>query len=134
MKALTLHQPWATLIAQGHKRVENRTWRTGYRGPLAIHAGLKLDPAGFALARRLGIELPEELPHGAIVAVSYMIDCMPIAAWFDLADYPPAFRNFAAGPWCWILADVEALAEPVPCLGRQGVFEVDLPVPYSQRG
>ncbi len=51
MKALTLQQPWATLIAEGHKRVENRTWQTAYRGPLAIHAGLKVDPAGLDLAR-----------------------------------------------------------------------------------
>lgn len=41
MKALTLHQPWATLVALGIKTVETRSWYTPYRGPLAIHAGLK---------------------------------------------------------------------------------------------
>ena len=40
MKALTLHQPWATLIALGVKTIETRSWRTNYRGPIAIHAGL----------------------------------------------------------------------------------------------
>lgn len=38
MKAITLHQPWATLMAIGAKRIETRSWWTGYRGPLAIHA------------------------------------------------------------------------------------------------
>ena len=40
MKAITIWQPWAELIARGVKLVENRTWRTHYRGPVAIHAGL----------------------------------------------------------------------------------------------
>jgi len=39
MKAVTIYQPYAELIARGEKRVENRSWRTDYRGPLAIHAG-----------------------------------------------------------------------------------------------
>ncbi len=38
MKAITLHQPWATLVAVGAKRIETRSWATSYRGPLAIHA------------------------------------------------------------------------------------------------
>jgi len=43
MKALTLYQPWATLIAIGAKKVETRWWSTKYRGPLAIHAGKLLN-------------------------------------------------------------------------------------------
>ncbi|HHY88739.1 MAG TPA: ASCH domain-containing protein, partial [Chloroflexi bacterium] len=43
MKALSVRQPWAWLIAQGYKTVENRTWATNYRGPLLIHAGKKPD-------------------------------------------------------------------------------------------
>jgi len=43
MKALTLTQPWATLVAIGAKRIETRSWDTRYRGPLAIHAA-KLFP------------------------------------------------------------------------------------------
>lgn len=39
MKAITLMQPWATLVAIGAKRLETRSWSTNYRGPLAIHAG-----------------------------------------------------------------------------------------------
>jgi hypothetical protein len=47
MKALTLYQPWASLVALGHKTVETRKWATTYRGPLAIHAGIS--PRGFNL-------------------------------------------------------------------------------------
>ena len=42
MKAITISQPWAHLIVRGEKRVENRTWPTEHRGPLAIHAGKSL--------------------------------------------------------------------------------------------
>lgn len=42
LKALTIRQPWAWLIVAGHKPVENRSWSTKYRGPLAIHAGLSM--------------------------------------------------------------------------------------------
>ena len=43
VRAISLWQPWATLIANGHKRYETRAWRTAYRGPLLIHAGLGAD-------------------------------------------------------------------------------------------
>ena len=47
MKALSIMQPWAWLIVNGHKSVENRTWNTNYRGQLLIHAGRKQDAAGY---------------------------------------------------------------------------------------
>jgi hypothetical protein len=47
MKALTLIQPWATLVALGEKQIETRSWDTKYRGPLAIHAGKKIDKSVF---------------------------------------------------------------------------------------
>ena len=43
MKALTIKQPWATLIMQGDKRFEFRSWQTKYRGDLLIHAGKGID-------------------------------------------------------------------------------------------
>lgn len=39
MKAITIKQPWATLIAKGYKEYEFRTWKTKYRGDILIHAG-----------------------------------------------------------------------------------------------
>lgn len=45
MKAISIHQPWAWLIVEGYKDIENRTWLTAYRGPVLIHAGLtRADP------------------------------------------------------------------------------------------
>lgn len=95
MKALTLTQPWATLVAIGAKKIETRSWRTDYRGPLAIHAAAGLGPVGgmkglselcvsqpFRDALRAGGYcdaggIPElsRLPLGAIVAVCELRDC-----------------------------------------------------------
>ena len=91
MKAITIWQPWASLIAIGTKRFETRSWATSYRGPIAIHAALRpaheLDrQTSEAIARAFkdytAIEdLPSYiagLPHGAIVATADLVDCHPI--------------------------------------------------------
>ena len=71
MKALTISQPYASLIANGEKWVENRTWETKYRGPLAIHAGKGTQ----YLTRR---ELATYL-SGCIIAVAELVACVNIA-------------------------------------------------------
>lgn len=89
MKAITLTQPWATLVAIGAKQIETRGWSTNYRGPLAIHAAKGIGPVGGArglmsLCRSepfrsallsAGILGTPALPRGAIVAVCAIHDC-----------------------------------------------------------
>lgn len=86
MKAITLTQPWATLVALGAKSFETRSWSTPYRGPIAIHAAKGLGPVGGAaglvsfwwrepfhtvLAEAgYSADLDHDLPRGAIVAVA----------------------------------------------------------------
>lgn len=117
MRALTIRREWAWLIAAGHKRIENRTWATSYRGDLLIHAGLGSDAAAGVLCRSLGIELPTELPAGVIVAVCELVDVVEFAGLFGPREDP-----FAAGPWCWMLENVRPLA-PIPCRGAQGLWK-----------
>lgn len=90
MKAITLTQPWATLVAIGAKKIETRSWKTGYRGPLAIHAAksgsgatrtelneMIRRPHFAEVLRRPDGTLPlwEQLPLGQIVAVCRLVDC-----------------------------------------------------------
>lgn len=121
MRALTILQPWAHLVATGVKRVENRNWPTHFRGPLAIHAGkgkkcYDVDPN--AWQDRYGVRMPpvDEVTFGAILGVAELIACVPVddlAREFpDLADSP-----FAEGPFCWVLKDVRRLDEPFACNG-----------------
>ncbi len=93
MKAITIWQPWASLIACGNKKYETRSWATKYRGPIAIHAGkfgfgpydCEL-PIGFT-DTAVNVLWPgtadpctitdnwNELPKGKIIATAELVDC-----------------------------------------------------------
>ena len=79
MKALTIKQPWATLIIQGDKRFEFRSWQTKYRGELLIHAGKGIDKPAM---KRLSKYLPEELPYGKILGKVRLVDCIIMSSEF----------------------------------------------------
>ena len=82
MRALTLTQPWASLVAVGAKRIETRNWSTSYRGKLAIHAA-KTQPreardfARSELVRRYLAHQPLTLPLGKVLAVTTLLGCIP---------------------------------------------------------
>lgn len=129
MKALTICQPYATLIAQGVKRVENRRWATSYRGPLAIHAGksrewLSLSDDGLS-DEDTGLLLAQ-MSFGAIVAIAQLIDVRPISD--VLARRLPAelgwlvTREHTEGPFCWVLDTIISIS-PISVSGRQGLWD-----------
>lgn len=53
MKAITVLQPWATLLVTGKKHIETRSWKTNYRGEILIHAGKKDPLFGFCMMTEL---------------------------------------------------------------------------------
>lgn len=111
-RALTIKQPWATLIAAGIKDVENRSWPTSYRGPLLIHAGKAFDHDWNACAHlsRRGYDL-DALPAGGIIARCQLVDCV------QDSDSPWAEPD----QWHWILRDVEPVAFTA-CRGMLGLW------------
>lgn len=86
MKALTIHQPWASLLACGAKKYETRGWKTNYRGPIAIHASKAVDPNVFQylccktstmnqlIACGITPTNIYDLPKGAIVAIGELVN------------------------------------------------------------
>lgn len=94
MKAITLHQPWASLLACGAKKYETRSWATSYRGKIAIHAGKKspasalryvgvvaikamLQALGFSEDSRL-VDTLERLDRGVVIATAELVGCHKI--------------------------------------------------------
>ena len=79
MKVLTIKQPWASLIIQGYKRFEFRSWQTKYRGELLIHAGKGIDKEA---VKRLEKYIPEDMPLGKIIGKVKLVDCINIFIFF----------------------------------------------------
>jgi len=113
IKALTVCQPYAELIARGEKLIENRTWATDYRGPLAIHAGKSrawMDPDDV-------VKYPD-MVFGAVVAIAKLRGCCRIEdLQLDLRG-----SEHANGPWCWVFEYVNRV-DPVACRGAQGLWD-----------
>lgn len=142
MKAISLWQPWATLIALGHKRIETRSWGTSYRGLIAIHAAKRkmtwdeielLEDLNF----NLGLEIPitedeTQWPRGAIVAVAHLSDCYQMTT-DDIEEQTVLEEHvggWAPGRYAWVLRGVAPINPPVPARGAQGLWEWN-PGPYA---
>ncbi len=155
MKALTLHQPYASLISLGLKQYATHSWRTIYQGKLAIHASARpIKTPGFLIwidAIKLALDqglindqsqLPEfnQLPLGAVVAISSLADCRMIIPDFsfpcDTAQHKGCRfavsqqtpLELAVGSWetdtyASLLKNVVALPKPIPAKGGQRLWE-----------
>ena len=74
MKVITIKQPYASLIAQGYKEYEFRTWKTKYRGDILIHAGKSVDKKAMEKFKHLNLDYP----CGCIIAKAIITDCVYI--------------------------------------------------------
>jgi ASCH domain-containing protein len=121
IKALTIRQPFPELILRGRKPFEIRSWRTHYRGPLLIHAGMKIDSER---ARESGLN-PEELTTSAFVGVAVLSDVRP----YTREDAKLLKKNQAGGGWepnlfSWVLKEPRRFPTPTKAKGRLGLFGV----------
>jgi hypothetical protein len=140
MKALTIHQPWASLI--GLKRYETRHWHTFYRGAIAIHAGAKppteKDKDLWYRAHEIaGVEPPfsaDDLPLMAIVSVSRLravkkmsyegrINDFTISI-DDQSDLEKMLGLWRLGRYAWDMGGYVCQIKPIEIPGRQGLWNV----------
>lgn len=118
-KAISIRQPWAWLIVNGFKDIENRSWKTKYRGPILVHAGQKVELDAYDwVAASFGDSIrfpsPKEIVKGGIVGVTTIVDCL------EYSDSP------------WYVEDnfgfVLQESRPLPfmgCPGKLSFFRVD---------
>lgn len=116
MKALTLWQPWASLIADGRKLIETRPRPWYHTGPIAIHAGLHVDRAACLL---FGYD-PDHIPRGVVLAVADKYGCVQFP---NPATPPDPYGNFDAGRYGYLLRNVRRLALPNRAKGKQGFWD-----------
>ena len=137
MKALTLIQPWATFIAIGAKPDETRGTKFSHRGEVAIHAGLKNDEDGAPQPFTdlvLGADWPTTCPHGAVVAIGTLVDCIPTeVARKGSTQANLLCGNFAPGRQALRFENVRPLWTPIPARGMQGLWDWTPPADIAFR-
>ena len=125
MKALSVRQPWAWAVARGHKDVENRSWTTAHRGPLLLHASMRVDLDACASPLILDAGWRADDPVAAIGAIIAVVDLADVCA----ASAPASGTACECGTWAqpgtyhWRLTNPRILARPVLALGRLGLWE-----------
>ena len=118
VRALSVRPPWSHYLRLGAKRVENRTWTTRWRGQLVIHAGQKLDPAGFTVGAQLGVPVePDEVNRGEYIAVAELVDAHMAGQGCGHACDEWAEPDC----WHWVLAGVRPLVT-IDGPGRLGLW------------
>ena len=134
MKALTLYQPWASLVVLGEKKIETRSWQTRYTGPLAIHASGTLSPGFYdicdsppfrAALERLGLPVGR-LPLAAVLGSALLVACVSTEELLDagLSTQEQALGDYGPRRFGWIMQDACALPEPVLCRGHLWLWEL----------
>lgn len=135
---ITIRQPWAALIALGEKKYETRSWKTRYRGKLAIHTSKKIDIEAWKdrdianILTQYGIRSKSDLPVGSIIAVCELIDCLKVD--HDYGTFALSgtnriegkeylFGDFHEGRFAWKLQSVQALTKPIQAKGQLNLWE-----------
>jgi hypothetical protein len=144
MKALSLTQPWATLMWLGAKRIETRSWRTLLYPDapwIALHASKGFPVECRTLTGRepfkSALRQPwQDLPRGAIGGVARLTGCVPAAHLIAQWQTQPhtqwqqeiQFGDYTTGRFCFYFREVIALQEPVAATGALGFWTVPLAV------
>lgn len=127
MKVLTIKQPWATLIMQGDKRFEFRSWQTKYRGDLLIHAGKGIDEEAM---KRLAKYLPDEIPLGKILGKVTLVDCVKMCPEFKdmlLKENPDIYtKSSFQENYGWQVENVKFFNEPIEVKGHLSLWEYEV--------
>lgn len=127
MKAITIKQPFASLIAAGIKEYEFRTWKTKYRGEILIHAGKGVDKKAMKKFEKYGLEYPS----GCIIAKVNLSDCIKVDDEFrqilsvkNPEVYHSIIKHDEWEGYGFKLDNVRKI-EPIPAKGKLSIWEVD---------
>ena len=125
VKALTIKEPWATLIIDGYKRYEFRSWKTNYRGKILIHAGLSLEKDMLERFR----DYPICCSKGMIIGEAILVDCILVDENFErkLREVDPIVygQSNHVEKYAWKLENVVKYDNPIPAKGKLGLWNFE---------
>ena len=127
MKVITLKQPWATLVAEGIKKYEFRSWNTKYRGKILIHAGLGVDKEELDKFKDLNLEFPK----GKILAEVEIVDCLPLTDELNkkiISENNIAYGNKIRTGYAWKLDNVRKIKSDKIIKGKLSLWNLDIDI------
>ena len=143
MKAITIKQPWASLIVRGIKDIENRTWRTNFRGRVLIHSAgshgkkFKINLTDDQMKLAFPVVAKEcmfgNFPFSAIIGSIEIKDCVVNhpSIWAEKTEEwtiginPKIYKEITGKNiiYNWVLANPVLFPEPIPCKGKLSFWE-----------
>jgi len=123
MKALTIKQPWASLIVNNYKTYEFRSWKTNYRGKILIHAGLTMEKD---ILNKVNYNI--EYIQGAIIGEVEITDCILIDEKFDedlRKINNTVYGNNHIGNYAWKLENIKKYDKPIYVKGKLGLWNYE---------
>ena len=124
MKALTIKEPWASLIINGYKKYEFRSWKTKYRGKILIHAGMNTEKD----AKEKFKEYNLDYYKGAIIWETIITDCILVDTKFneELRKINPlVYVNNHTGIYAWKLNNIKKYDKPIYIKGKLGLWNYE---------
>lgn len=125
LKVLTLRQPWATLVAEGIKKYEFRSWKTNYRGKILIHAGTGIDKEDMKKYKNMNLKFPSK----RIIAIVEIEDCLELDEQLNkkiIAEKNVAYGNKIRTGYAWKLKNVKKINYGKDVNGQLGLWNIDL--------
>lgn len=134
---LTMHQPWASLLVHGIKRIEGRSWPSPIRGRLWIHAAGKVpEPETikamedfyreiYAVNGVKDIKFPEHYPVSRLLGCVEVIGCVKCEELVCWEEMPEGVRLEGQTDFCWLCEKPEKLLIPFEMRGFQGVYNLE---------
>ena len=125
MKVLTLKQPWATLVSEGIKKYEFRSWKTKYRGKILIHAGANVDKEEMKKFNKLKCEFPSS----RIVAIAEIEDCLELDDELNnkiIMENNVAYGKKRRNGYAWRLKNIRKINYNKEIKGKLGLWNHEI--------
>jgi hypothetical protein len=127
MKVITLKQPWASLVANGYKLYEFRSWQIKYRGDILIHAGLGVDKEAMEKVKNYNLDYPSK----KIIAIVHLDDCIKLDKKINQSiceQNPTVYGNKNRTGYAWKLSNIRKIENNEIISGKQGIWNYDLQI------
>lgn len=139
-KAISIKQPYATLLLMGIKKFETRSWKTKFRGEICIHSSKAVDKEGMKILKEvLGQKFNSlDFPTGAILGKIQILDCFQCVKKdnnrvlldngkeISNTESEYYFGDFSVGRYAWEIKPIIKFENPIYCNGKLGIWELEI--------